>query len=526
MKAFPIAKILTGVTLLLFTSLSWGQGKTREQCNQACDKQARESFTKPDTSDPEYSRKLSEYNQNITSAKTTCIENDKCNDIDSSRDIKQSCTAAFDKYSEAATKMTEACNAFDKKGGGNCKTKAESCRKKLDNLMDGVEDEDTADTLESMANTFLGNQKTTDSTNICVKSIDRKARAQDKKDKDRERKDLSDKIKQQRDKIVEYKEDLDKEKNENAKETAELEAENKKDVLAKEKQISDETSKVSKEIVEIGKRMRGYSLAITKETQNLANANFEYQTAMLEFTSEKINQRCQQEFQSLKASIVNASVGGAPAGASAEEQKQYAALAALAAQYKSQGIKGSGSLKTMLASARKACFERANVSMSKNRMANSQTVKNIQDKIDEYKNTMNDEKNAIATAQKNIETLKSQIDKEKSQAESEKLTKLDNLSTKLSNQITSTNEKLTNANNKIEELKAEIQNLTLVQNFEVEDSYSEAIEAIEKGKLARERAYEDCNCVANTTSSQCSVLATDKQNYDGTKPKSTTKSKR
>lgn len=538
MKANLTTKILTGVVIVFFSCLSMGAEATpnRQQCNQKCDTESKSvcgekpgSDAKPDD--------INKFNQCVRDAKQSCVERDGCAELDSARDIKQACEAAMDKYADAGAKSNEACAAFDKEGGKTCKEKANACDKKIKSLnspfslSSNTEDPDANDNgfaaLKQIAMTSIMQKMGTAGNNMngslaayggaCVKSIDRKARAQEKKDKDRERKELMEKIKTQKEKITEYKSDLDKERDENQEKVAELDDENKKDALEKDKKISDEVAKASKETVEIGKRIRAYSLAVTKEMQNLASTNFEYQSAMLELSDDKINQKCRQEFESLKAGLVSATLSSAPPGASAEEQKQYAALSALAAQYKAKGIQGSGEMKNMLISARKACYERANTSRNKNRMVNAQAVKNIQDKIDEIKKSMKDEQNAIATNQKNLEIFKTQTKNEKKQGDDAKMAKLDNLSKKLSAQIERTDEKTNDAKTRIEELTAEINNLAMVQNFEVEDAYSEAVEAINKGKTARNRAYEACNCEAQEgkgkKSDSCTQLAEDKAAY-------------
>lgn len=541
MKAFPIIKVLTGVTVLFFTCLSLGAEVNRAQCNLKCDTEAKSSCTKPAAgADNDATNK---YNQCVRDAKQSCIDRDGCGELESARDIKNSCEQAFEKYSDLSAKEKEACSAFDKAGGTNCKAKADSCNKKISSLSNpfgttsGEEPEGKENgygALSEIANLYVNvesmknpNQSQTASIaaggGACVKSIDRKARAQDKKDKDAKRRELLDKITKQKEDILKYKEDLDKERDKNLKESNEVKAENKKDVNAKEKSITEETSKVSKQLIDIGKQLRARNLTITKKMQELARVNFEYQTKMLALADDKVNMKCKQEFETLKAGLVNARLGAA-SGGSAEEQKQQAALAALAAQYKAKGIRGSGEMKAMLIATRKACYESANTARNQAKLANSQDVKNIQDAIDEEKTNMKEDKNAIVTAQKDLENFKKQIETEKQTAESEMAGKLDALSKDLANQIENTTSKTNVANQKIQELTAEINKLVLVENFEVEDAYSEAIEAIEKGKAGRDRAFEACDCANKGTKgldSYCSRLNDDKKSYDGTRTKKT-----
>ena len=536
MNAHPIAKILTVVGLVLFTSLSWGQ-ETQQVCIANKARQLKKENKCSDKTDDVQKKACRENADEEAKSDTICAA---LLTSEERKEIKRDCSTAFDSYKEVSSKAKEACNAFDKAGGSSCDAKVKSCSKKIDNVGKPFSSDEAGDENGesgasamkdiAMASIFknMGISNTAGGSsvaNACVKSIDRKARAQDKKDKDRERKDLLDKIKAQKDDIEKQKEDLDKQRNESSEKTAELEAENKKDILDKDKKISEKTQDISKAVAEAGKRMRGYSLAVVQETQKLATTNFEFQTAMLELAFDKVDQKCKSEFDSLKAGIVNSKVsGGAPAGASPDQQKEYAALSALAAQYKAKGIRGTGELRAMLLSARKACYERANTARNKNKMANAQSVQTIQGKIDEYKNMMNDEKKGLEDTQKNIETMKGQIDKEKQADEAAKLTKLDNLNKKLTNQVDSTNRKVENANTKIKELNAEIAKQSIVEKFEVEDAYSEAEEAIDKGNLTRGRALSQCNCENKPSTDQtCSILNEDKQLYDGKKVKSATK---
>ncbi len=537
MQAYPITKILTVVGLVLFTSMGWA-ADTQEVCIA---KKARQLKVRCSTMTVDKDK-----NECRTSADNDAKDDAECLGLASSSDRKenkQNCTTAFNSFRDVSSKAKEACAAFDKAGGKSCEEKVSSCAKKIGNIgkaysQDEPDDSDPESGMSAMKEIAMtsiyqkmgisGTAGGASVTNSCVKSIDRKARATDKKDKDRERKDLLDKIKSQKDDIVKHKEELDKQRNESNEKTAELEEENKKDALDKDKKISEKTEAVAKSTAESGKRMRGYSLAVVQETQKLATANFKYQTDMLELATEKVDQRCMSEFESLKAGIVNSKIaGGVPAGASAEEQKQLAALTGLAAQYKAKGIKGTGELRTMLLSTRKACYERANTARNSKKMEISQVVQTIQGKIDEFKNQMNDEKRNLESDQKSIETLKSQIDKDKQAAENAKLTKLDNLNKKLTNLVNSSAEKSGNAKTKIAELNAEIAKLSVVEKFEVEDAYSEANEAIDKGNATRASAISDCGCdekeVLKENATKCAYLSSDKEEYDGKKIKSRTK---
>ncbi len=550
MKAFSLIKVLTVVSMILFTHAGWGADvkySSIEDCikriSASCDDNEALEFRNLQKSTNDKGITTETYSLSAGAAKKECVNNKKeqlCGALNLSGkdDVKQvadSCNTAYDKYSEVATKGNEACSAFEKtETGKSCKSKVDACANKINALTQPYSPDESTDpenpqsgvgALESIALQGVyqklglqGQGINGDGSGACVKSIDRKARAQDKKDKDRDRRDLMDKIKKEKDDIVKFKEDLDKETNTVKEKQTELEAENKKSALKKDKEMREEIAKISKNTVDVGKRLRIAATNITKKQQQLANVNFEYQTSMLELTDDKVNQKCKQEFESLKAGIVSSKVGSAPANASPEDKKNYEALAALAAQYKAKGIRGTGELKTMLLSTRKACFEGANSRRNKNKMVNAQAVKNIQDEIEELKNSMNDEKKNLSLDQENIQKIQAETDKEKSQEETEKLEKLSNLNSKMQNLITSTNAKTQASNEKIQELNSEIQKLSIVDKFEVEDAYSEAEDAIGKSELARKRALSSCSCDTKSASDPvCSVLNDPLKSYDGKK---------
>lgn len=540
MKVFPIIKVLTGVTVLFFTCLSLGADK--EESFEACvDRMQSEQSvvdsckqkSGSDSSDGKFS--AADIDRCIEStAKKKCAGKRTKSEI---KDDKNSCEQAFEKYSDLSTKEKEACAAFDKSGGSSCKAKADACNKKISSLSNpyqtvkGEDGETESKTngygaLTEIAQVWATietknpNQSQTGSIasggGACVKSIDRKARSQDKKDKDRERKELLDKITKQKDAILELQEELNKERAKNTKEINEINAENKKDVNGKDKELNEKLSSVTKQIADINIGLRSRSTAITKKMQKLAEVNFTYQSAMMELSDSNVKSDCENAFNNLKAAIV--AKGDLP-GLSAEEKAKVSAMVA-----QSKGIRGSGNLKRFLVTTRQKCYDSANMKRNATKLKNSQDVKNLQDEIDEEKNRMKDDKESISRAQKDLETARSQIDKEKQAAEAEKGDKLDALSKELANHVANIENKIAVASQKIQELTAEINKLVLVENFEVEDAYSEATEAIEKGKTSRARALETCDCKNQpTTHTICSQLGSDSKAYDGKKVQAPTK---
>jgi hypothetical protein len=581
MNAFPIVKVLTVVVLVLFSqnsiaggNISKGDVDNTVDCKEydnvsSCKawktaynaKKATENITSTPLSDGNISLldrdrlsqidentdckvdfKNSEYQSYCEKKRKAYIDNKAKEDA---KEAKSSCAAAFKDYTDASTKATDACQAFDRTRRSNesCKSKVDACAAKIAsfsqpfNTMDPTENENGVEALQEIATAkiyqSLGQQTNASGflagQGSCVKATDKTFARQEKKDKDRERKDLKEKIKTLNDDITKYKEDIDKQRNEVNEELAKIEAENKKQMLDKDKKSQEETAKLSKSSVEVGKRLRSLALSSTKEMQNLANINFEYQSAMLELTDDKISQKCTQEFESLKAGLVNSKMANIPPNASADEKKQYDALAVLAAQFKAKGIKGTGEMRTMLLNARKACFERSNTSRNKNKLINSQAVKNSQDKLDEIKNSMADENKNVALDQDNLKKLQEQTDKEKSADEAEKQTKIENLNKKLAALIKTTEERTKTTNDRIKELNAEIAKLTLVEIADVKANYSDATTAINKGEEQQSAAWDACGCsdkaIYKVNERQCGRLKKNAEYMTGEKMTSPLKTK-
>ncbi len=535
MKANLIVKVLTGVVVLFFTSLSLGQDTklkvgtdTKEACELKCSKEAKAVCNSNGSSGADYAGCISK-------ATDACSLKESCENKDSKSDYKDAAKKCEDEtkdFLEKEGKKDEACSGFtqDKDNEG----KQIDCSQKLANCnaqMSGAFSDDLTNTnglnfienlaQQSIANKLIGNSTATAATTTaaagnCIQEFDAKAVRDAEKDMAREKKDLEKDIKKE----LEEQNKLTKKKREKEddikEEVNKLEAENKKALLDKDKKMSEEAAKISKNSIDVGKRLRNFSQAITAESQNLAKANFEFQTAMLELTDEKVTQRCKQEFETLKAGLVNSKGSAAPAGASAEEKKQYESLGQLAAQYRAKGIKGSGELKSMLLSAKKSCFERAQTNMNKNNMLNSQAIKNSTDRIAEIKSSIDDEKKRLAEDNKSLTDLKAQAEKEKNAEETEKVEKLNNLNSKLSNFAKSTEEEIALSKAQADKLKSDIEALVLKKNFNAKPAMSDAKRAIKSYETARAKVTKDCCADAKATKGDalCSRIKLDKSKFD------------
>ena len=501
MKANPIANVLTGVLILLFTSLGLAE-ETREQCIASKFIELKKTNCANKTDEALRACR--------SNANDEAKEDSHCLGIPSSdekKDVAKKCEDAKTKYYEKQTKEEEACAAFTQKLSNNGKTP--SCSQKLANCRDqvrGVFDNENnpsngASYLMQMAQQFAVNKlagtngaaaSTEVSTPSCIKEFDPKSVRDAAKELAREKKDLEKEIKKEQEAKIKLEKEASEKRVKIKKEEAEIEAANKKELLEKEKRMSDETSKIAKNGVEISKRVRMYTTAISKKSQELAKNNFDFQTALLEFTDEKVTMQCKQQFEALKTAIIQAK-GKIPTGTTAmtpEEKKQVESISAAVGS--GTGIRATQNATIFLNAAKKACFEKANTTKQQNMLKNSQAVTNINGDMEELKKNIADENNQIVTDQKQIKTLQEQNDKAKSQEETEKLEKLSNLNLELTGFIQSNEKEIDLAQKNADKLTADIRALVLKTNFDAQPAMSDAGTAISSYKNARADANTAC----------------------------------
>ena len=504
MKTISVIKFFTVVSLIVGSQVVSAEGKG---CLAKCKYSKYESDSQ--CADKKDAEKVACINGLVSECKDSCA-----NELDSS----SRCKDALKSYSEVAPKSKMACNAFsgrDSEDENKCYQKISSCRDRINGLMDpfGSTDGSTSsnglDMIKDMALQKIASKSGVDisrlnqSSTSCVKSIDSKQARQDQKDKDKEKKELEKEIKKEYDEMAKLAEKQREKQDDIKKKTNELEAENKKDAANKDVKIREQLAQISKNTVDVGKRLRSYSAAITQEQQKLAKENFDYQTAMLELTDDKINQKCKSEFDALKAALVNSKVNDPQL--TSPEQKQ---LAALAANYRAKGISGTGELKAMLLSTKAACFQKATTARNAQGLNHSQNVKNAQDRIAELNNTMADEKTRLAQDQDNMKKIQDENASSKTDAEKEKLDKLNTLNVEMQNFITSTQEKTQIAQAQVKKLNEDIQKLSLKTKIEVQANFDDAMEAIDKAETARVTATKDCGCDGDPDSWEPSMKET------------------
>lgn len=532
MKAFSIATVLTGVTIILCSSLSLGaEDRTFKDRDECAGYKAKEIIKRLCVEKTDETQKAS----CRANAQSDAQDDLECLALPTRADdkeLKQTCDQAVDKYSEAATKEKLACGAFNTANKGNkksCKAKAEECEKTINSLTNlssfesdsgGYEFLDDAldayATIDRIKNPTSTQQQTTSIAGagaVCVKSFDSKARTQEKKDKTSEKQRLSDKIETLKNGIAGYAEDLNKKRAENKKSTNTIEKEAKTASLDRQKSTNQQISDSSKQLLGLESSIKKRKQDIAEKMRTLAQVNFEFQSQMLDLTDDEIKNACKQEFEAYKAALLS---GGNIAGASEQDR---AKVAALADQYKKKGILGSGEMKRLLITTRKKCYTQMNQKKRRTQLTNAQAVQKIQEGIETEKEQMLADKKTIETTQKELATAQQQLKDEGNAADAAKAAELDALSQELQADIENTELKINISKEKIQELTAEINNLFLVENVEVEDAYSEATTAIAAGVNARARAKEACNCDANPSTQVCKNLGIDQEKYDGEKPK-------
>lgn len=507
MKSFLSIKFLTvviGLIVTLSSAVMWGEGedvteKSYEECMPTCMK--------------EYKEKCAVDFKNDAGGRSTCesrarseCEATTCGGAEKLSAIKNRCNTAFKAYADTAPKSQQACAAFTgNEEDKTCSSRIRSCREKIKNLTNpfDVDADDTSSSgglsiIKDIALQQVYSKAGIDPTTInqtgtkCVKSIDSKQARQDKKEKDREKKELEKDIKKEYDEIAKLKEKEREKQDEIKKKVQDLEEQNKKDAADKNVKIREQIANISKNTVEVGKRLRGYVAAITQEEQKRAKANFDYQTAMLELATSKINQKCKSEFESLKGAIAGAQANDP--SATTAEQKQ---LTAYVLACKKKGVSCNGELTEMLKTTKKACFEKANTQKNSMNLNHSQNLKNAQDRIDELKKTIEDEKTRLAQDQENMKKIQDENTQSLTDAEKAKFDKLTNLNQELQNFATSTLEKTQLAQAQIKKINEDIAKLALATNLDAQTNYDDAVEAIDKSEVARVAAEKDCGCDAD-----------------------------
>ncbi len=454
------------------------------------------------------------------------------------KEFANKCVEAKKKYDDAAVKSRMACGAFEKtdsktgKFGAQCSKRIAECRAKKDALFTPTSDQSGKSgtgMLQEMAMMGIKSKMgivdtaSADASKSvsCLKEPDTKERKQAEKDRRKEIKDLEDKIKKESDEQAKLLEKQREKIDEIKKKENEIIADAKKELLKKDAKERDQAAEIRKATLDTSKRLRQYATGIIKEQQALAKERLNYQKAMLDLSKDRISAKCKQEFEALKAGIVNTKVGD-PKNTTAE-QKQ---LEALAAQYKGK-VSGTAQLASLLNMAKKACFEKADAQIADINLGSSQNIQNINGRIEELQSSINDEKKSAENSNTAIEEMKKGMNEEKLAEEKEKLDKLSQLNQEVISFTTSTNEKLAISKAMAAKLQEDIKNLKLKTDFDSETAFEEAEGMISTAEAARSSAAETCGCTGGGTTKdkECARLMDDKIDLNA-KPKasnSTTK---
>lgn len=471
-----------------------------------------------------------------------CETADKCS---SGTANQEACTKAKDKYDEANIKSRGACGAFDKttkktdaSPSIQCAKNVANCRQKMKNLVTPADEQKQDDTksgtdmLEQIGIAAINKQlgitgvdqnatQTKKEIAMCVKEADSKERKDAKKDDKKEIKDLKKDIKKEYDEQAKLLEKQREKIDEIKKKINEAEADAKKELLKKSTKEREQTNEINKSSIDSAKRLRSYGTSITKEQQFLNKENLNYNKALLDLTSEKVTARCKQEFEALKAGIVNTKIND-PTNTSAE-QKQ---LEALAKQFKGSSS-GTAKLSELLNLTKKACFEKADSQLKDVNIGNQQNLENINGRIEELQSQIKDEKKTAENNLLAIEAVRKGLTEERAAEEKEKLDKLAALNEEVINFQTSTEEKLKISRSHVQELEDQIYNVKLRTDFDFEQAFIDAEGLIGTAENARFRAVTSCKCPKKHVSGEdedCSRLR-DEQVDLKTKPDAKAKEK-
>lgn len=423
------------------------------------------------------------------------------------KEAKLACKDAMKEWRDKASKGTRACAAFDKSLGETCSEKIRGCQGKIDGAF-GSEFEEGSETA-GLLRTILMSKIGTKSNDIgndaltggtaCVKQYDAKTKKEDTKEYNKERRELEEKVKKQKDEAAKLNEKLREKINDITEKINALDAENKKDGLKRETKMREETTRLSKSTVDIGKKLRTLDLQIVAVNQKLSEDRFAYQTSLLDLTTDRITENCRQQVLMAKSALL----GGAAAGASADQKQQ---LAALSSQILQGGIKGTANLNTQLKKIKEKCFEQENTKKKQIQMQASKGATNGNNQIKTIQDDIADEKKQLELDKQSLAAVKAEAEKEGNTAEAEKLKKVENLNSEMTNFQDSTNEKLKIAGEEARKLNEEIENLKLKKDFDVEPAFDDALDAITTSEASRVNAVEACNCDKEESSNNCTML--------------------
>lgn len=382
-----------------------------------------------------------------------CYTTSGCYDLDSKKDLQNSCNAAEKDYGSSREKNP--CP------GSN----AVACEEKIKSCMDSSQAAFSAspgseEGLDGMVNVGLGllgasqskEQNSAENFNIdasCYSFATKTA-----KEKLKERQERIDKIKKEiREETKNQNtinKEFDKEKQEIAEEQRKLQAELKKFILKMDVTKRERATESSKNLQKSMADVRNLNSDLMKLKQDKEKAAFQHRNTLLAYTEDKINKQCKSALEIAKTCFVKSSKGQP-----IEKNDTCANFS-----FSGKGAKGTAALKEKLLQVRDACFEQSNQTVSTVKFDYAQAMQNADRAIEEKNKQIEDANNAIELNKKDFEAIAKESETEKTQEEQSVMEQIANLQTKLADLTKQTNKAIEDSKAIIADLQKELNEVT------------------------------------------------------------------
>jgi hypothetical protein len=423
------------------------------------------------------------------------------------------CDASTEKYSTAAKEASGACESFEKVSGtdkatkqskNTCDARINACRKKINS---GVGSDGSADALmKTMTSIYVqknfpnvnpndfpidGSTTGPSCTNFVPKDA-RKEKKSEQKDLENQIKDLNKSISEEKKKITDENAKLREKNAEIDSDIQKVEESLKKDIAKVEGSKRDRLVKLNEEIAKSATNIRNINLAIIKRKEESESIKFDYAQKMQQFTADKITTQCQSALDTAKQCFLKARKGQ-----TSTDAKDVCA----GFSFSGGGAKGTAQLKAKIQKVQDACFEQANMTVSKANFEQGKSLRTIETDIIEKTNQVNDATNALNRNQEASTAEDTASAKESADVSANSQKQIDNLKTKLERTTKSTQEAVQVSNERLQQLANQLNDLNtkkaaakmgIADPEDLDNSLADAESLISARENARKTAMKFC----------------------------------
>ena len=523
MKTISPIKFLTAVGFLIVSlgfetnAQTTSAVETREACENGCDgTSASECKTK-------YADDASKEQSCNDLAEKKCRAKCKSKTSEAQLDKKEGkCDSATDKYNTAATAASGACESFEKVTGSDkttkqsantCDARINACRKKINSGVGADSSSDdpssgnsSTDLMKTMMGIYVQNQFPKANPNqfpmdgtttgpSCTNFVPKDARKEKKaeqKDLDTQIKDLNKSITEEKKKITDENAKLREKNADIDSDIQKVEEALKKDIAKVEGAKRDRLVKLNEEIAKSAANIRNLNSVIIKRKEDSESIKFDYAQKMQQFTSDKILTQCQSALDTAKQCFLKARKGQV----SGDSKDVCAGFT-----FSGNGAKGTAQLKAKIQKVQDACFEQANMSVTKANFEQGKSLRTIETDITEKTNQVNDANNALSRNQTASTAEDTASAKETADVSDNSQKQIDNLKTKLAGLTKSTQEAVQVSNERLQQLANQLNDLNtkkaaakmgIAEPEELNDSLQDAEGLISARENARKTAMTAC----------------------------------